>query len=117
MRTWISVFLVALFAAVHTAAAFNVRHVEEQVLSQQSSIFRVTATATAVAGPHQMKCCEQSGKQDKFHKVSSCSIDCVSFLDTRPLMHPQVKIVPEHSQPPEFVALKPSPENRPPRQV
>ena len=117
MRIWISVFLVALFAAVHTAAAFGVGHVEEQSPSQPSSVFQATVTVAAIAAPHQMKCCEQSETQDKVQKVSSCSADCVSYLVTSPLRHPQIKIIPEYIRPPAFVAVKPSPENRPPRQV
>jgi hypothetical protein len=114
MRTWVSVFLIALFAVVHTATAFELDHVETPALSHQ---LEANTTAQAFASAHPMKCCEQGGEQTETQKASHCSSDCVSYLGTHAAALPQVRIIPELWRPAEFFACKPSPENRPPRQI
>jgi hypothetical protein len=114
MRSWLSIFLVAVFAVVHTTAAFGADRAGLPAPAQQVEALSMTL---AVAGAHHMKCCEQPGEQSKTQKASSCSADCISWLGARTVALPQVKIAPEQVQPPEFTASKPSPENRPPRQV
>ena len=117
MSSWISVFLVAVFAVVHTAAASSADEVEIQTLSQKPSVLQTSLTVLAIAGAHQMKCCEQSGNQYKSPKVSNCSVDCVTFIGTRSVVLPKLMIAHEQLQPPPFNASNPSPDKRPPRHV
>lgn len=117
MRIWLTVLLVALFAVVHSAAAFTPAQADsfapESAVEADAGHHVSSAAVSAIM--HHGKCCEQSGETKAHSKDMHCSIDCTSyFVDTVSNVF-QAKARREGTDLAAYSARQPEVNNRPPR--
>lgn len=117
MRIWLSALLVALFAVVHSAAAFTPAHADSNVPESavEADAGHHDSSAAVYAIMHHGKCCEPSDGPKTHSKDMHCSIDCTSYfvVAVAHVFHADARL--EGTDLAAYSARQPELNNRPPR--